>query len=121
MLGGSGKLCAACGFVGVIGGARQFSFSMFLGMSGQTALGRVKMRGRRGGRLGVMHDEHGSMAVLKWQSFVAGGDLASLFLGMSRAETSRCINKMMLAPQPSWKLGFPLQEVFYDNMKVYKP
>lgn len=73
MLGWSGKLRAACGFVSVIGGARRFSFSVFLGTSGQTALGRVKMRGRRGGRLGVMHDERGSMAVLKWQSFVAGG------------------------------------------------
>jgi len=47
------------------------------------------MRGRRGGRLEVMHDEHGSTAVLKRQSFAAREDLASLVMGMSRAETSR--------------------------------
>lgn len=47
MLGGLGKLCAACGFVGVIGKARWLAFSVFLGTSGQIALGRVQMRGRR--------------------------------------------------------------------------
>lgn len=42
------------------------------------ALGRVKMRGRVGGRLGVMHNEQGVAAAVKRQSFVAGVDLASL-------------------------------------------
>lgn len=46
--------------------------SVSLGMSGQIALGGVQMRSRRGGRLVVMHNEHGSVAVLKGQGFAAG-------------------------------------------------
>lgn len=52
-----------------------------------------------------------------------GEDLASLVLGVSRAETSCCINKMMLQGLHHSRIGgwvFPLQVVFYDNMKVYK-
>lgn len=70
MLGGLGKLCAACGFVGVIGEARWFAFSVFLGMSGQSS-GQSSDERREVREAGG--DQHWSMAALKWQSFAARG------------------------------------------------